>query len=173
MNGPWSDAVRAWTGLPAAWGQRGDVAAAVGTVGIGLAAPAARAAPLAWPVCDPAAAGLVPGGARTTPVAVADCRTATLAAVVRPGPALPWTPGPAGRVGRVGLTVAPLPGLAATDAAALARTARLAVAARACLAGTGTREAARLVSRLTTAVRRSSAICRALCLRSAIDIEQR
>ncbi|MFP5258235.1 MAG: hypothetical protein ACLGQH_04355 [Acidobacteriota bacterium] len=171
MNGPWSDALLAWAEGPAAWGQKDDapVVAAVGVVGLALAAPAAVAAPLARPTNGPATAALVGLGAQGRAVAAGDGRTALLAASFRPGQGLPWAQG---QTSRIALMVGPAPIQATPDVTGLARTADLALGTGICLVGTGGREVARLLSRPTTSTRLVSRICPAVSLASPIDIEQ-
>ena len=172
MNGPWSGTARAWTAVPAAWGQGGDgpvAAVAVGMAGAELAVPAAVPVAVAHPACAPGTAVARPGTAATVSTATVAGPTAVLGANLEPGLGLAEESGPAGTAG---LALGGQPVQAMTAAAAPTRAAHASVTPGPCLAGTGRREVARLSSPPTTAVRLFSPVCLTRSLRSAIDIEQ-
>ncbi|MHC1791450.1 hypothetical protein [Solidesulfovibrio sp.] len=172
MNGPWSDAARAWTAMPAAWGQWGEeavVAVGVGAAGAGLAARPALAAALARPVGDGATARLLtpPGGLESA--VAAGCLVAGLVGRVGSRDPLVLVRCRGGALELAGRVPPVAVGLAATGPV---RAVALALAAGPCLAGTGIREVCRLVSALTTTTRLRSRAAGVWRARSSIDIEQ-
>ncbi|OLN27373.1 hypothetical protein DVDV_2171 [Desulfovibrio sp. DV] len=172
MNGPWSGTARAWTAVPAAWDQGGEVAVAavaVGMAGAELAVPAAAPVALAHPACAPGTAVARPGTAATVSTATATGLAVLLGANVEPGLGLAEESGPAGTAR---LALGGQPAQAMTAVVAPAGPVPAGVTPGPCLAGTGRREVARLSSPPTTVAGLFSPVCLTHGLRSAIDIEQ-
>lgn len=173
MNGPWSETVRAWTAVPAAWGQHGEaptVEVWATAAAVRLVAPAAAAVPLAPPVCAPGTVVARPGTTVTVSTAMGEGRPAVLGATLSPGLGLAEE---FGWAGVPGVALGGHPVQVTTTAVGLTQAAGLTVTPGTCLAGTGLREVVRLASPPTTAVRLFSLVCLTHALRSTIDIEQR